>query len=58
MRRPARFGLGERMRDEEYAEVMLEAYRDVLAHILEGEDIKQLHEYVHNQVLEYKEWLK
>ena len=46
------------MRDEEYAEVMLEAYRDVLAHILEGEDIKQLHEYVHNQVLEYKEWLK
>ena len=44
--------------DEEYGEVMLEAYRDVLSRILEGADMKELHEYVHNQILEYKEWLE
>ena len=46
------------MRDEEYAEVMLEAYRDVLSHILENPGIKEVHEYVHNQIKEYMEWLK
>jgi hypothetical protein len=48
----------ERMRDEEYCEVMLEAYRDVLALILRVQPITTIGivEYLEAQIKIHVEW--
>jgi len=44
------------MRDEEYCEVMLEAYRDVLSEIMSGLTVLQIHEYVKEQIAFHVKW--
>ena len=46
------------MRDEQYCEVMLEAYRDILHHILLGYDQKQIHDYIIKQIKFHVEWME
>lgn len=44
------------MRDEEYCEVMLEAYRDVLSHVLSGATVLEINEYLKEQIKIHVEW--
>jgi len=44
------------MRDEEYCEVMLEAYRDVLSHILNTNDITSMLNYLREQIEFHVRW--
>lgn len=46
------------MNDEEYCEVMMEAYRDVIHHILLGYELARIHEYTVKQIKFHHEWLK
>ena len=46
------------MRDEEYCEVMLEAYRDIIHHILLGYTMPQLHDYLIKQIKFHDAWAK
>lgn len=44
------------MRDEEYCEIMMEAYIDIVHHILLGYDLKQIHDYIIKQIKFHHEW--
>jgi len=44
------------MRDEEYCEVMLEAYRDVLSEILNRNDIVSILSYLREQIEFHVRW--
>ena len=44
------------MRDEEYCEVMIEAYRDILGHILEGNDLNVIVKYITEQIKFHDKW--
>jgi len=44
------------MRDEEYCEVMLEAYRDVLSHVLSGATVLEIHNYLKEQIEFHVKW--
>ncbi len=46
------------MRDEQYCEVMLEAYRDILKEILEGQNIEHIHRYTLDQIKFHEDWRK
>jgi len=45
------------MRDEEYCEIMLEAYRDVLNKIIEGHEMPRLHDYIIEQIKFHVAWM-
>jgi len=49
---------GECMRDEEYCEIMLEAYRDVFKEIIEGKNLLQIHEYIRGQIEFHVRWME
>ena len=44
------------MRDDQYCEVMLEAYRDVLHKILLGYNIENLTKYINENIKFHVEW--
>jgi hypothetical protein len=46
------------MRDEQYCETMLEAYRDVLSELLNGHGITWLNDYIKVQIEFYDNWRK
>jgi len=46
------------MRDQQYCETMLEAYRDVLSELLNGNGITWLKDYIITQIKFYDDWRK
>jgi len=54
--------LGQRgvdwMRDEEYCEIMMEAYRDIVHHILLGYEMPALHDYIIKQIKFHHNWME
>ena len=44
------------MRDEEYCEIMLEAYRDVLHKILLGYNSEDIQKYINHEIKFHVEW--
>ena len=49
---------GDRMRDEDYCDVMLEAYRDVMLHITteSGTDLNALLKYLKESIAYHVKW--
>jgi len=45
------------MRDEEYCEIMLEAYRDILSKILKGAELPAIHDYISKQIKFHVNWM-
>jgi len=46
------------MRDEQYCEIMLEAYRDVLTLIIRGYTREQLNDYILEQISFHERWME
>ena len=46
------------MRDKEYCEVMLEAYRDILSLVIKGYTRVQLNEYILEQISFHESWME
>lgn len=46
------------MRDDQYCETMLEAYRDILSKLIDGQGILELNDYILEQISFYSKWMK
>lgn len=45
------------MRDDQYCETMLEAYRDILSKLIDGIGMVELNDYLLEQISFYAKWM-
>jgi hypothetical protein len=48
---------GIKMRDDQYCETMLEAYRDILSKLIDGRGMVELNDYLLEQISFYAKWM-